>query len=147
MKTLLLALFAPERNQGTREGAVRGLSSLGDQGIKKGLIESKGAKMLGDEMQLGMEDAGIVHAVLVGFLTLSRLSLLTRVHALRNNCRSWSREARILFRWTIWKRMRGRGSRMSSVWSLRVRSKETGIGRCDCLPEASRLRLEVPSPS
>jgi len=56
-------LFEPGKDRGTREGAVRGLSSLGDQGIRKGLIESRGAKMLDEEY--GEGDEGIVGAVLV----------------------------------------------------------------------------------
>ena len=59
----MLSLFEPGKDRGTREGAVRGLSSLGDQGIKKGLIESRGAKMLDEEY--GEGDEGIVGAVLV----------------------------------------------------------------------------------
>jgi len=62
-KTLLLSLFEPDKDHGTREGAVRGLNSLGDQGIRKGLIESGGAKMLGEEY--GDTDEGITQAVLV----------------------------------------------------------------------------------
>ena len=60
-------MFEPGKDRGTREGAVRGLSSLGDQGIRKGLIESRGAKILGEEY--GEGDQGIVGAVLVS-LTL-----------------------------------------------------------------------------
>ena len=56
-------MFEPGKDRGTREGAVRGLSSLGDQGIRKGLIESRGAKMLDEEY--GEGDEGIVGAVLV----------------------------------------------------------------------------------
>ena len=65
-------MFEPGKDRGTREGAVRGLSSLGDQGIKKGLIESRGAKMLDEEY--GEGDEGIVGAVLVSLFGLRRLA-------------------------------------------------------------------------
>ena len=56
-------MFEPGKDRGTREGAVRGLSSLGDQRIRKGLIESQGVETLDEEY--GEVDEGIVGAVLV----------------------------------------------------------------------------------
>jgi len=62
-------LFEPGKDRGTHEGAVRGLSILGDHGIRKGLIESRGAKMLDEEY--GEVDERIAGAVLVSLpLTL-----------------------------------------------------------------------------
>jgi len=48
-KTLLLALLSPDKTSGSREGAVRGLASLSPQAIERGLIESGGARIIGEE--------------------------------------------------------------------------------------------------
>lgn len=48
-KTLLLALLSPDKTSGSREGAVRGLASLSPQAIERGLIESGGARVIGDD--------------------------------------------------------------------------------------------------
>lgn len=49
MKTLLLALVAPGKGKGTREGAVRGLMGVGKEAIRKGLVEGGGARVIGSE--------------------------------------------------------------------------------------------------
>ncbi|KAI0265307.1 TATA box binding protein associated factor-domain-containing protein [Gloeopeniophorella convolvens] len=49
MKTLLLALLAPERGPGTRLGALRGLIGVGKEAVRKGLLDAGGAKALGAE--------------------------------------------------------------------------------------------------
>jgi transcription initiation factor TFIID subunit 6 len=49
MKTLLLALLAPERGPGTRLGAVRGLIRVGKEAVRKGILDAGGAKALGAE--------------------------------------------------------------------------------------------------
>jgi transcription initiation factor TFIID subunit 6 len=50
-------------SSGSREGAVRGLASLSPQAIERGLIESAGAKIIGEEAL--SDDAGEVLAVMV----------------------------------------------------------------------------------
>jgi transcription initiation factor TFIID subunit 6 len=50
MKTLLLALISPGKSKGTREGAVRGLMGVGKEATRKGLVESGGVKVVGDEI-------------------------------------------------------------------------------------------------
>lgn len=50
-------------SSGSREGAVRGLASLSPQAIERGLIESAGAKIIGEEAV--SDDAGEVLAVMV----------------------------------------------------------------------------------
>lgn len=64
MKTLLLALISSGRSQSTREGAVRGLVSVGVEAIRKGLIECGGAKIIGSDCYRG-EQSAVVQAVLV----------------------------------------------------------------------------------
>ncbi|KAN0114356.1 TATA box binding protein associated factor (TAF) domain containing protein [Russula decolorans] len=49
MKTLLLALLAPERGPGTRLGALRGLIGVGKEPVRKGILDAGGAKALGAE--------------------------------------------------------------------------------------------------
>ncbi|KAF4573331.1 TAF6 family protein [Pleurotus pulmonarius] len=49
MKTLLLALVAPGKGKGTREGAIRGLMGVGKEAIRKGLVEGGGARVIGSE--------------------------------------------------------------------------------------------------
>jgi transcription initiation factor TFIID subunit 6 len=66
MKTLLLALISSGRSQSTREGAVRGLVSVGVEAIRKGLIECGGAKIIGNDCYRG-EQSAIVQAVLVSY--------------------------------------------------------------------------------
>ncbi len=53
MKTLLLALLAPERGPGTRLGALRGLIGVGKEAVRKGILDAGGAaerlrEVLGD---------------------------------------------------------------------------------------------------
>jgi transcription initiation factor TFIID subunit 6 len=52
VKTLLLALLSPGKSLGTREGAIRGLMGVGDEAIRKGLVESGGIKLIGEEAPL-----------------------------------------------------------------------------------------------
>jgi len=49
MKTLLLALLAPERGPGTRLGALRGLIGVGKEAVRKGILDAGGARALGAE--------------------------------------------------------------------------------------------------
>ncbi|KAI0293657.1 transcription initiation factor TFIID complex subunit [Multifurca ochricompacta] len=49
MKTLLLALLAPDRGPGTRLGALRGLIGVGKEAVRKGILDAGGAKALGAE--------------------------------------------------------------------------------------------------
>ncbi|TFK71263.1 transcription initiation factor TFIID complex 60 kDa subunit [Pluteus cervinus] len=65
MKTLLLALIAPGKSKGTREGAIRGLVGVGKEAVIKGLIEGGGAKLVGNECLAGGEDANaLVNSVM-----------------------------------------------------------------------------------
>lgn len=66
MKTLLVALIAPEKSHQTREGAVRGLMGVGKEAVRKGLVEGGGAKVIGSECKQN-EDAnkGVIIAVMV----------------------------------------------------------------------------------
>ena len=53
---------------GTREGAVRGLMGIGKEAIRKGVVEGGGAKVVGTECALAMEDqaqSSLVGAVMV----------------------------------------------------------------------------------
>lgn len=50
MKTLLLALISPLKSKGTREGAIRGLIGVGKEAVRKGLVDSGGAKVVGSEV-------------------------------------------------------------------------------------------------
>jgi transcription initiation factor TFIID subunit 6 len=64
MKTLLLALISVEKSKGTREGAIRGLASVGKEAIRKGLVQGGGAKVVGSECTKG--DSGpLIDAVMV----------------------------------------------------------------------------------
>jgi transcription initiation factor TFIID subunit 6 len=65
MKTLLVALVSTNKSKGTREGAVRGLTGVGREAVRKGLIEAGGARIIGDECTQG-EKSPVVDAVLVG---------------------------------------------------------------------------------
>ncbi|KAH6911565.1 transcription initiation factor TFIID complex 60 kDa subunit [Coprinopsis sp. MPI-PUGE-AT-0042] len=66
MKTLLLALVSPGKSKGSREGAVRGLVAVGKEAIRKGLIESGGAKVIATECQKssGRESNSLVKSVM-----------------------------------------------------------------------------------
>lgn len=64
MKTLLLALISPAKSKGTREGAIRGLIGVGKEAVRKGLVESGGAKVVGNECAPN-EKGPLVDAVLV----------------------------------------------------------------------------------
>ncbi|KIK64009.1 hypothetical protein GYMLUDRAFT_427095 [Collybiopsis luxurians FD-317 M1] len=55
MKTLLLALISPGKSKGTREGAIRGLIGVGKEAVRKGLVDSGGAKVVGSEVENDME--------------------------------------------------------------------------------------------
>lgn len=50
-------------SSGSREGAVRGLAALSPQAVVRGLVESAGAKIIGEEAS--SDDTGEVLAVLV----------------------------------------------------------------------------------
>ncbi|TFK34769.1 transcription initiation factor TFIID complex 60 kDa subunit [Crucibulum laeve] len=63
MKTLLLALVSPGKGAGTREGAIRGLVGVGKEAVRKGLVESGGAKVVGSECERGVGE-GLETAVL-----------------------------------------------------------------------------------
>lgn len=64
MKTLLVALISPGKSKGTREGAVRGLTGVGKEAMRKGLIEGGGAKLVGSECS-GGESSSVVGAIMV----------------------------------------------------------------------------------
>jgi len=66
MKTLILALISPSKSHSTREGAIRGLVGVGKEAIRKGLVESGGAKVVGAEWESGggERDAGLVNSVM-----------------------------------------------------------------------------------
>lgn len=65
MKTLLLALISPTKSKGTREGAIRGLVGVGKEAVRKGLVESGGAKVVGGECAPD-EQGPLVESVMVG---------------------------------------------------------------------------------
>lgn len=70
MKTLLLALISPGKSHGTREGAIRGLVGVGKEAVRKGLVESGGAKVVGAEWESGEGGStGLVNSVTVRFGT------------------------------------------------------------------------------
>jgi len=65
MKTLLLALLAPERGPGTRLGALRGLIGVGKEAVRKGILDAGGAKALGGEPGVAgavFEALAVLHA-------------------------------------------------------------------------------------
>ena len=64
MKTLLVALVAPDKGKGTREGAIRGLTAVGREAVRKGLVEAGGARIVGEECSPG-ENSPVVQAVMV----------------------------------------------------------------------------------
>ncbi|KAF8648479.1 hypothetical protein AX16_006260 [Volvariella volvacea WC 439] len=65
MKTLLLALISPGKSKGTREGAIRGLVGVGKEAVRKGLVESGGAKVVGSECrEMDEEDTRLVNSTL-----------------------------------------------------------------------------------
>lgn len=70
MKTLLVALISPDKSKGSREGAIRGLMGVGKEAIRKGLVESGGAKVVGSECLPG-EHSSLVESVLVALKVLS----------------------------------------------------------------------------
>ena len=78
MKTLLLALISPGKSHGTREGAIRGLVGVGKEAVRKGLVESGGAKVVGAEWESGEggRSSGLVNSVMVRLAAfLSRVGL------------------------------------------------------------------------
>ncbi|GJJ15644.1 hypothetical protein Clacol_009922 [Clathrus columnatus] len=70
MKTLLLALIAPGRSKGTREGAVRGLMGVGKEATRKGLVESGGVKLVGEEIAGESGNESLVAAVFDALISL-----------------------------------------------------------------------------
>ncbi|KAJ3539121.1 hypothetical protein NM688_g6413 [Phlebia brevispora] len=70
MKTLLLALISSDKKKSTREGAIRGLMGIGKEAIRKGLVESGGAKIVGSECTFG-DQGTLVSAVMAAFEVLS----------------------------------------------------------------------------
>ena len=69
MKTLLLALISVGKSKGTREGAIRGLASVGTEASRKGLVQGGGAKVVGSECVEG-ESGPLIDAVMVSRLPL-----------------------------------------------------------------------------
>ncbi|KZV88778.1 TAF-domain-containing protein [Exidia glandulosa HHB12029] len=59
-KTLLVALLAQGKTSGTREGAVRGLTGIGKEAVRMGLISAGGLQLLSSEPP----DSPVVSAVL-----------------------------------------------------------------------------------
>ncbi|KAF8505367.1 TATA box binding protein associated factor-domain-containing protein [Hysterangium stoloniferum] len=70
MKTLLLALISPGKSKGTREGAVRGLMGVGKEATRKGLVESGGVKVVGDEIDSEAGNESLVTAVFDALISL-----------------------------------------------------------------------------
>ncbi|KAI6044858.1 TATA box binding protein associated factor-domain-containing protein [Pisolithus marmoratus] len=72
MKTLLVALLAPPKPLGTREGAIRGLIGIGKEAVKKGILEGGGARIVGEEITAsrGEGASGVVEAVMMALDTL-----------------------------------------------------------------------------
>jgi transcription initiation factor TFIID subunit 6 len=68
-KTLLAALVEPGRMLGTREGALRGLISVGREAVKRGLLQASGGKIVSDDMdrarEMGMDTRGVEQALMV----------------------------------------------------------------------------------
>ncbi|EKM52066.1 uncharacterized protein PHACADRAFT_262519 [Phanerochaete carnosa HHB-10118-sp] len=74
VKTLLLALIGKDKSMGTREGAIWGLMGIGKEAIRKGVVEGGGAKVVGAECALAMEDqaqSSLVGAVMASFRKLN----------------------------------------------------------------------------
>ncbi|KAK7681651.1 hypothetical protein QCA50_015385 [Cerrena zonata] len=69
MKSILLGLISPGKSKGTREGAIRGLMGIGKEAIRKGLVESGGAKVVGSECTYG-EQSSTVESVLAALKVL-----------------------------------------------------------------------------
>ncbi|KAH8109298.1 TAF-domain-containing protein [Phellopilus nigrolimitatus] len=79
MKTLLVALIAPGKSRGTREGAVRGLIGVGKEAVRKGLLEGGGARMIGGECASSPGESGhVVAAIIDAFRLLARPSAQPR---------------------------------------------------------------------
>ncbi|KAG2010279.1 transcription initiation factor TFIID complex 60 kDa subunit [Coprinopsis cinerea AmutBmut pab1-1] len=79
MKTLLLALISPGKSKGTREGAVRGLVAVGKEAVRKGLVESGGARVVATECQQsgGRESASLIASVMDALRVLQPPSEMT----------------------------------------------------------------------
>lgn len=80
MKTLLLALISPSKSPGTRHGAIQGLVGVGKEAVRKGLVESGGAKVIGSECEAHPE---LADSVMVCSLLVSGWWLMIR----RMRCR------------------------------------------------------------
>ena len=124
-----------------RGGAVKGLSSLGDQGIKKGFIESWGAKMLDEEY--GEEDQGTVGTVLVShsfalFAVLFVCWLIYIYILNRNNLKSSIGAMRTPSCLMIWRARCTISPSRCSGRRLQRRSQEMVVGPGGCLPKRSR---------
>lgn len=50
MKTLLVGLVGINKAKGTREGAVMGLTAVGKEAVRQGLLGKNGAKVIGNEL-------------------------------------------------------------------------------------------------
>ena len=90
MKTLLLALVAPDKSKGTREGAVRGLVAVGKEAVRKGLIDGGGAKVVASECQgsSSRESINLLNTTLVR--VLARTPILQLINVMLNRKRSTS---------------------------------------------------------
>ncbi|KAH8825175.1 transcription initiation factor TFIID complex 60 kDa subunit [Flagelloscypha sp. PMI_526] len=75
MKTLLLALISPGKSHATRDGAVRGLICVGKEAVRKGLIESGGARIISSEADGSPESNSAMSAVSDALLVLKPPSL------------------------------------------------------------------------
>ncbi len=69
MKTLLLALISADKKKSTREGAIYGLMGIGKEAVRKGLVESGGAKVVGSECVHG-DQGTLVASVMVRIISV-----------------------------------------------------------------------------
>ncbi|KAF8333466.1 TATA box binding protein associated factor-domain-containing protein [Cantharellus anzutake] len=67
-KTLLAALIDPGRMLGTREGALRGLTAVGKEAVRRGLVQAGGGTVVGEDMdratEMGMDTRGVQQAMM-----------------------------------------------------------------------------------
>lgn len=85
MKTLLLALISPSKSKGTREGAIRGLVGVGKEAVRKGLVESGGAKVVGSECAPS-EHGPLVDSALVRLFPFTTFALFIDCRSISLGC-------------------------------------------------------------
>ncbi|KIY51530.1 TAF-domain-containing protein [Fistulina hepatica ATCC 64428] len=74
MKTLLLALVSQDKgaNVGTRAGAIRGLVAVGKEAVRKGLVESGGVRIIGQDIANGASGAASLEDIVMDALKILR---------------------------------------------------------------------------